>query len=78
MVVNELHKLLKHHTALFLKHLRPLEQLFTDPATVAQLILACRIFQAEIPPAVDCSGLVWAAYHACGHLCASDSDLECS
>ena len=59
------------------KHLRPLEQLFTDPATVAQFYFGVPyLWGGNSTRGVDCSGLVQGAYHACGHFCAGDSDLQ--
>jgi len=59
------------------KHLRPLGQPFADPATVAQLFFGVPyLWGGNSTRGVDCSGLVQAAYHACGHICAGDSDLQ--
>jgi hypothetical protein len=78
MVVNELHKFFETpHGFIPKKHLRPLELLFADPATVAQLYFGVPyLWGGNSTRGVDCSGLVQAAYHACGHLCAGDSDLQ--
>ena len=77
-VVNERHKFFETpHGFIPKKHLRPLEQLFVDPATVAQLYFGVPyLWGGNSTRGVDCSGLVQAAYHACGHLCAGDSDLQ--
>lgn len=59
------------------KHLRPLEKPLKDPATVAQLYFGVPyLWGGNSTLGVDCSGLVQAAYHACGHLCQGDSDLQ--
>ena len=59
------------------KHLRPLDQLFSDPATVAQLFFGVPyLWGGNSTRGIDCSGLVQTSYHACGHLCAGDSDMQ--
>lgn len=59
------------------KHLRPLTQPFSDPATVAQLFFGTPyLWGGNSTRGIDCSGLIQAAYHACGHLCAGDSDMQ--
>lgn len=59
------------------KHLRPLEQPFADPATIAQLFFGTPyLWGGNSSRGVDCSGLVQAAYLACGHLCQGDSDMQ--
>lgn len=59
------------------KHLRPLDQPFADPATVAQLFFGVPyLWGGNSTCGVDCSGLVQAAYLACGHLCQGDSDMQ--
>jgi cell wall-associated NlpC family hydrolase len=77
-VVNELQNFFETpHGFIPKKQLRPLEQLFADPATVAQLYFGVPyLWGGNSTRGVDCSGLVQAAYHACGHLCAGDSDLQ--
>jgi cell wall-associated NlpC family hydrolase len=77
-VVNERHKFFETpHGFIPKQHLRPLEQLFADPATVAQLYFGVPyLWGGNSTRGIDCSGLVQAAYHACGHLCAGDSDLQ--
>jgi len=77
-VVDERHKFFEtSHGFIPKKHLRPLGQLFADPATVAQLFFGVPyLWGGNSTRGVDCSGLVQAAYHACGHLCAGDSDMQ--
>ncbi|PVA06284.1 NlpC/P60 family protein [Thalassorhabdomicrobium marinisediminis] len=59
------------------KHLRPLEQPFQDPATVAQLFFGVPyLWGGNSTLGIDCSGLVQAAYLACGYACDGDSDLQ--
>ncbi len=59
------------------KHLRPLDRVFSDPATVAQLFFGVPyLWGGNSTSGVDCSGLVQAAYLACGHLCPGDSDMQ--
>lgn len=79
-VIDERHKFFETpHGFIPKKHLRPLTQLFADPATVAQLYFGVPyLWGGNSTRGVDCSGLVQAAYHACGHLCAGDSDLQCN
>lgn len=60
------------------KHLRPLTQPFTDPATIAQLFFGTPyLWGGNSSRGIDCSGLVQTAFHACGYACAGDSDLQC-
>lgn len=77
-VVDERHKFFETtHGFIPKKHLRPLAQVFTDPATVAQLFFGVPyLWGGNSSLGIDCSGLVQAAYHACGHLCAGDSDMQ--
>lgn len=77
-VVNELQNFLETpHGFISKNHLRPLQHLFVDPATVAQLYFGVPyLWGGNSTRGVDCSGLVQAAYHACGYLCAGDSDLQ--
>lgn len=59
------------------KHLRPIEQVFSDPATVAQQLFGVPyLWGGNSTRGIDCSGLVQAAYHACGHICPGDSDMQ--
>ena len=59
------------------KHLRPLTHPFSDPATVAQLFFGVPyLWGGNSSLGIDCSGLVQAAYQACGHICPGDSDLQ--
>lgn len=60
------------------KHLRPLGQPFSDPATVAQLHFGVPyLWGGNSSLGIDCSGLVQAAFLACGIPCPGDSDLQC-
>ncbi len=59
------------------KHLRPLSQPFSDPATVAQLFFGTPyLWGGNSSLGIDCSGLVQAAYATCGHACPGDSDMQ--
>lgn len=59
------------------KHLRPLSQPFADPATIAQLFFGVPyLWGGNSSLGIDCSGLVQAAFLACGIPCAADSDLQ--
>ncbi|AKS44671.1 NlpC/P60 family protein [Octadecabacter temperatus] len=77
-IVSELHKFFETPLGFIpKKHLRPVDQLFTDPATVAQLFFGVPyLWGGNSTRGIDCSGLVQASYHACGHLCAGDSDMQ--
>ncbi|MGJ8611345.1 MAG: C40 family peptidase [Octadecabacter sp.] len=78
IVTDERHKFFEtQHGFIPKKHLRPLTQMFADPATVAQLYFGTPyLWGGNSTRGVDCSGLVQAAYQACGHMCAGDSDLQ--
>lgn len=59
------------------KHLRPLDQPFTDPATVAQLHFGVPyLWGGNATLGIDCSGLIAASLAACGMDCPADSDLQ--
>lgn len=58
-------------------HLRSVGQCFSDPATVAQSFFGVPyLWGGNSTLGVDCSGLVQAAYLACGYDCAGDSDQQ--
>ena len=77
-IISELHKFFETPLGFVpKKHLRPVDQLFADPATVAQLFFGVPyLWGGNSTRGVDCSGLVQASYHASGHLCAGDSDMQ--
>lgn len=59
------------------KHLRPLSQPFADPATIAQLHFGVPyLWGGNSSLGIDCSGLVQAAFLACGQPCQGDSDMQ--
>lgn len=59
------------------KHLRPLSQPFADPATIAQLHFGVPyLWGGNSSLGIDCSGLVQAAFLACGMSCPADSDMQ--
>ena len=56
------------------KHLRPIEQRFSDPVTIAQLFFGTPyLWGGNSSAGIDCSGLIQAALLACGEACAGDS-----
>jgi hypothetical protein len=58
-------------------HLRPLDQPFRDPVTVAQLHFGTPyLWGGNSVLGIDCSGLVQAALLACAVPCPGDSDLQ--
>jgi cell wall-associated NlpC family hydrolase len=60
------------------KHLRPLAQPFTDPATVAQMHFGVPyLWGGNSIGGLDCSGLIAASLMACRISCPADSDLQC-
>lgn len=59
------------------KHLRPLDQPFTDPATVAQALFGTPyLWGGNSRAGIDCSGLIQAALLACNIPCPGDSDMQ--
>ena len=59
------------------QHLRPIDSLETDPAAIAERFLGTPyLWGGNSRFGVDCSGLVQAAFLACGHPCPGDSDLQ--
>jgi cell wall-associated NlpC family hydrolase len=58
-------------------HLRQLGDWFDDPVTVAEMFLGTPyLWGGNSHAGLDCSGLVQAAYLACGRPCPADSDLQ--
>ncbi|WP_217430448.1 NlpC/P60 family protein [Sulfitobacter algicola] len=58
-------------------HVRPLDQPFRDPVTVAQLHFGSPyLWGGNTVWGLDCSGLVQSAYITCGIDCPGDSDLQ--
>lgn len=58
-------------------HLRGLDDTFDDPAGVADLLLGTPyLWGGNSRSGIDCSGLVQAAFVACGMACPADSDLQ--
>jgi len=60
-------------------HIRPIERPFSDPVTVAQLFFGTPyLWGGNSAFGIDCSGLVQAAFLACGIDCPGDSDMQMS
>jgi cell wall-associated NlpC family hydrolase len=60
-----------------LQHLRSLDDPETDPASVAERLLGTPyLWGGNSRAGIDCSGLVQAAWLACGRPCPGDSDLQ--
>lgn len=58
-------------------HLRPIEQPLKDPVTAAQMFFnAPYLWGGNSSRGIDCSGLVSAAFSACGYVVPGDSDLQ--
>ncbi len=58
-------------------HLRGIDELFSDPVTVAELFLGSPyLWGGNSSFGLDCSGLVQAALLACGIACPGDSDQQ--
>jgi len=58
-------------------HLRPLDRPFSDPVTAAQLFFGVPyLWGGNSTRGIDCSGLISAAFEACGVIVPGDSDLQ--
>jgi cell wall-associated NlpC family hydrolase len=58
-------------------HLRPLDQMYDDPVSVAEMFLGTPyLWGGNSRAGLDCSGLVQMAFLACGRPCPADSDLQ--
>lgn len=60
-----------------LAHLRRVGDWFDDPVTVAEMFLGTPyLWGGNSRDGIDCSGLVQAAWLACGRACPGDSDMQ--
>ncbi len=78
-VVDERRKFMEVEGGLFVPkpHIRPIERPFSDPITVAQLFFGTPyLWGGNSAFGIDCSGLVQAAFLACGLDCPGDSDMQ--
>lgn len=58
-------------------HLRPIDRLFSDPVTIAQMHFGVPyLWGGNSTYGIDCSGLVAAGLSACGIACPADSDQQ--
>ena len=58
-------------------HLVPVDSVETDPVEVAARLLGTPyLWGGNSAFGIDCSGLVQAAFHACGRACPGDSDMQ--
>lgn len=78
VVVDERHKFFETTVGYVpKKHLRPLTQTFTDPATIAQMHYGVPyLWGGNSTRGIDCSGLVQSSLTACGIYCPADSDMQ--
>ena len=59
-------------------HLRPIENPMSDPVTAAQMFFGVPyLWGGNSTRGIDCSGLISAAFAACGSIVPGDSDLQC-
>lgn len=80
-IIDERKKFMETAEGLFVPkaHLRPVERPFRDPVTVAQVFFGTPyLWGGNSAFGIDCSGLVQAAFLACGLECPGDSDLQMS
>ena len=58
-------------------HLRPVADSFADPVAVAEMFVGTPyLWGGNSRDGIDCSGLVQAAFMACGRACPGDSDMQ--
>lgn len=67
---------LRDHRYVWARHLRPIEEHWDDPATVAEAFVNTPyLWGGKSWAGIDCSGLVQVAFQACGFDCPRDSDM---
>lgn len=78
IVTDERHKMFETNVGYVpKKHLRPMDQPFSDPVTVAQAFFGVPyLWGGNSTRGVDCSGLVQAGHLACSIYCPGDSDMQ--
>ena len=67
---------LRDHRYVWARHLRPIEEHWSDPATVAEAYVNTPyLWGGKTWAGIDCSGLVQVSFQACGFDCPRDSDM---
>lgn len=67
---------LRDHRYVWARHLRPIDEHWDDPATVAEAFVNTPyLWGGKSWTGIDCSGLVQVAFQACGFDCPRDTDM---
>lgn len=67
---------LRDHRFVWARHLRPIDEHWKDPATVAEAFVNTPyLWGGKTWAGLDCSGLVQTAFQACGFDCPRDTDM---